>query len=106
MVPGAVGRTLPQRAQLRSPGALATPQAGLVQMTGASAPPPASAGSCWSMKPQSMQEMAPGNRSLPQAGHLVEPALGCCGIDGRAKSPMEPLLGLAAAVEPPSATPA
>ena len=35
MVPGAVGSGVLQRWQLRSPGGLATPQAGLGQMFGA-----------------------------------------------------------------------
>jgi hypothetical protein len=69
MVPGAVGNGVLQRTQLRSPGGLATPHAGFVQMFGASS-------DSWlvsdcSRKPQSMQAMAPGSKVLPQAGQVV-----------------------------------
>src|SRR5260370_572388 len=65
-----MGRGLPQRWQLRSPGGLATPQAGLAQRLGGpsgSAAPP----SPCSMKPQSMQATAPSSSVEPHEGHLV-----------------------------------
>src|SRR5947209_943786 len=69
MVPGAVGRGVLQRTQLRSPGGLATPHAGLVQMFGASSVSwPVS--DC-NRKPQSMHAMAPGSSVLPHAGQVV-----------------------------------
>src|SRR5271170_7311661 len=70
MVPGDVGSGVLQRTQLRSPGGLATPHAGFVQMFGASSD--SWAPSCWSKKPQSMHAMAPGNSALPQAGHALD----------------------------------
>src|ERR1022692_4169449 len=65
-----MGSGLPQRWQLRSPGGLATPHAGLAQRLGG---PSGSAGpvSDCSMKPQSMQATAPSLRVEPHAGHLV-----------------------------------
>src|ERR1019366_1571430 len=65
-----MGSGLPQRWQLRSPGGLATPQAGLAQRLGG---PSGSAGpvSAGSMNPQSMQATAPSLRVEPHAGHLV-----------------------------------
>src|SRR5277367_6396588 len=65
-----MGSGLPQRWQLRSPGGLATPQAGLAQRLGG---PSGSVGpvSAWSMKPQSMQATAPSLRVEPHAGHFV-----------------------------------
>src|SRR5581483_3174999 len=81
-----MGRGEPQRAQLRSPGGLATPQAGLVHRLGG---PSGSCGpvSAWSMKPQSMQAMAPSSRVEPQEGHLVGVA-GAAGAAGLAPLPL------------------
>src|SRR5262249_46227454 len=76
----ATGRGVPQRAQLRSPGALATWQAGLLhRMIG----PPASAAapSAWIMKPQSMQATAPGGIVEPHCGQ-TDPAP-AAGVGGR-----------------------
>src|SRR5947208_219965 len=66
-----MGSGLPQRWQLRSPGGLATPHAGLVQRLGG---PSGSAGpaSDWSMKPQSMHAMAPSFNTEPHEGHLFD----------------------------------
>src|SRR5580765_7472111 len=65
-----MGSGLPQRWQLRSPGGLATPHAGLAHRLGG---PSGSAGpvSVESMKPQSMHATAPSLSVEPHAGHLV-----------------------------------
>src|ERR1700722_20331746 len=79
-----IGSGLPQRWQLRSPGGLATPQAGLAQRLGG---PSGSAGpvSACSSKPQSMQATAPSLSVEPQAGHLV----GAAGLAPLGASPSE-----------------
>src|SRR5262245_29219878 len=65
-----MGSACPQRWQLRSPGGLATPQAGLAHRFGG---PSGSAGpvSACSMKPQSMQATAPSLSLEPHAGQLA-----------------------------------
>src|SRR5262245_51883735 len=70
MVPAATGSGVLQRTQLRSPGGLATPHAGLLHMLGGVS------GSVvllspWSKKPQSMQAMAPSRSLVPQDGQMV-----------------------------------
>src|SRR5438552_16191299 len=86
-----MGKAEPQRWQLRSPGGLATPQAGLVHRLGG---PSGSApgGSAWSRKPQSMQAMAPSSSLEPQEGQTVGSGNGAggmaTGIGGLAPLPM------------------
>src|SRR5262245_50648526 len=79
-----MGSGLPQRTQLRSPGKLATPHAGLAQRFGG---PSGSAGpmSACNMKPQSMQATAPSLSSEPHAGHFF----GVADLGGGVTSPSE-----------------
>src|SRR5947208_3507155 len=65
-----MGRGLPQRWQLRSPGGLATAQAGLAHRLGGPSGS-AAAPSAWIMKPQSMHATAPSSSADPHAGQLV-----------------------------------
>src|SRR5437016_3224576 len=109
-----MGRALPQRPQLRSPGGLATPQAGFTRRFGG---PSGSAASLCKRYPQSMQATAPSRRDEPQAGHLVGGAV-IAGEDGggavvpRAPSPSSgpesgrtPGVAAAAAVDASAGTP-
>src|SRR5436309_1439561 len=89
MVPAATGSGVLQRTQLRSPGGLATPQAGLVHMLGGVSGS-AVLLSPWSRKPQSMQEMAPSRSLEPQEGQTVALGPGAGGMDPRL---IEPMLG-------------
>src|SRR5437588_1398121 len=88
MVPAATGNGVLQRTQLRSPGGLATPHAGLVHMLGGVSGS-AVLLSPWSRKPQSMQAMAPSSSLEPQDGHTVAPGPEG-GMDGKL---IEPMLG-------------
>src|SRR5438128_6295946 len=65
-----MGSGLPQRWQLRSPGGLATPHAGLAHRFGGPSGSTGPASVC-NRKPQSMQETAPSSRGDPHEGHLV-----------------------------------
>ena len=101
MVPGAVGSGVPQRWQLRSPGGLATPQAGLVQRLGGAlrlggGGRPAGAGSrspCrrWrraaAALPQAGQLAGVAGRGRRRAGRLVPGA----GTGGRLTLPSDTL---------------
>src|SRR5437660_3366995 len=92
MVPAATGSGVLQRTQLRSPGGLATPQAGLVHMLGGVSGS-AVLLSPWSRKPQSMQAMAPSRSLEPQDGQTLAPVPGAAaepggGIDGKLMEPM------------------
>ena len=105
MVPAAVGRGLPQRWQLRSPGGLATPQAGLVQRLGGPSGSETEPSPC-SRKPQSMQAIAPAKRTEPHDGQFWPdagplPRGGTAGklMDGRLMTELEEVL-----VDAPAAT--
>src|SRR4051794_16239650 len=86
MVPAATGRGVLQRTQLRSPGGLATPHAGLVHMLGGVSGS-AVLLSPWSRKPQSMQAMAPSSSLAPHEGHVVAPGPGAGGMGGKLIEP-------------------
>src|SRR5580692_158931 len=77
-----MGKGLPQRWQLRSPGGLATPQAGLAQRLGGPSGSAAAPSPC-TMKPQSMHATAPSRSVEPHEGHLV----GVAGLLGAATGP-------------------
>src|SRR5262245_35758957 len=100
MVPAATGSGVLQRTQLRSPGGLATPQAGLVHMLGGVSGS-AVLLSPWSRKPQSMQAMAPSRSLALPCGHTA--AEGCgAGPPLRLTEAMLPLgVGGAGALAPP-----
>src|SRR5437764_791620 len=76
MLPLARGNGVLHRWQVVSPGGLATPHAGLTHRFGAPSVSCTAVSLC-KRKPQSMQEMAPGNRGDLHAGHSV-------GVDGAA----------------------
>src|ERR1700722_9195573 len=78
-----MGSGLPQRWQLRSPGGLATPHAGLAQRLGGPSGSAAAPSAC-NMKPQSMHATAPSSMVEPHEGHLV----GAAALGGAATPPL------------------